>query len=324
MCTAATYKTNDFYFGRTLDYDITYPSEVTVTPRSFPFHFRNGNNVTRHYAIIGMAYNKNGFPLYFDAVNEVGLCIAGLNFAGNAKYCEESNYKENIAQFELIPRLLGQCKNVAEVRKVLEKTNITNTPFSADLPITPLHWIIADKTECITLEAVSDGIKIYENPIGILTNNPPFKEQLTNLKNYMNLSPKEPVNRFSDKIELSPYSRGMGAIGLPGDLSSESRFVRAAFVKLNSVSDKTEMDSIGQFFHILGSVCQVRGCCETENGKYEITQYSSCCNADKGIYYYTTYNNSTITAVNMNNENLNGSQTIIFPLISHEQVVFQN
>ncbi len=140
----------------------------------------------------------------------------------------------------------------------------------------------------------------------------------------MHLSPKNPQNYFSDKLLLHPYSRGMGALGLPGDLSSQSRFVRAAFVKMNAISGESESESVSQFFHILGSVDQQRGCCELENGKYEITIYTCCCNADKGIYYYTTYENHQITAVDLRKENLEGTQIICYPLRSKEQIYWQN
>ena len=165
---------------------------------------------------------------------------------------------------------------------------------------------------------------IYDNPVGVLTNNPPFDEQLFQLNNYMHLSPKTPKNSFSDKLSLNAYSRGMGALGLPGDLSSQSRFVRAAFVKMNSLSGNSENESVSQFFHILGAVDQQRGCCEVGEGKYEITIYTSCCNADKGIYYYTTYDNHQITAVNMYNEDLDGLCLLRYPLIKGEQIKTQN
>ena len=144
------------------------------------------------------------------------------------------------------------------------------------------------------------------------------------LNNYMNLSPKSPKNLFSDKLSLQAYSRGMGALGLPGDLSSQSRFVRVAFTKMNSVSGSTESESVSQFFHILGSVDQQRGCCEVADGKYEITIYTSCCNVDKGIYYYTSYDNHQITAVDMNKEDLDGNSLIRYELIKGEQINNQN
>lgn len=158
----------------------------------------------------------------------------------------------------------------------------------------------------------------------MLTNNPPFDKQMFNLNNYMNLSPKSPKNNFSDKLNLNMYSRGMGAIGLPGDLSSQSRFVRAAFVKTNSVSGETESESVSQFFHILGAVEQQKGCCEVSDGKFEYTIYTSCCNGDKGIYYYTAYENHQIIGVDMNKENLNSDKLICYPLIQGEQIKIQN
>jgi choloylglycine hydrolase len=144
------------------------------------------------------------------------------------------------------------------------------------------------------------------------------------LNNYMYLSPKSPENNFSKKLNLDVYSRGMGAIGLPGDLSSQSRFVRASYVKMNSISKEDENSSVSQFFHILGSVDQQRGCCNLGDGKFEITIYTSCCNATKGIYYYTTYDNHQITAVDMNKENLDGKELIRYPLITQGQVMQQN
>lgn len=324
MCTAATYKTNDFYFGRTLDYEFSYGDEVVITPRCYEFSFRKAGVMKSHYAMIGMAYVAGDYPLYYDAVNEKGLGIAGLNFVGNAVYNNETPDADNIAQFELIPWILGQCASVREARKLLTRLNITNIPFSDALPLAQLHWIIADKEGAITVESVEDGLKIYDNPAGVLTNNPPFDEQMFNLNNYMRLSPKSPENLFSEKLPLKNYSRGMGALGLPGDLSSQSRFVRVAFVKMNSVSDGTEKESVSQFFHILGSVDQQRGCCDVGEGKYEITIYTSCCNADKGIYYYTTYDNHQISAVDMHKENLDGASLLRFKLVTGEQINLVN
>jgi choloylglycine hydrolase len=324
MCTAATYKTKDFYFGRTLDYEFSYGDQVTITPRNYQFNFRELPSQNTHYSIIGMAYVTENYPLYYDAVNEKGLGIAGLNFVGNAYYCDKIEGKDNVAQFELIPWILSQCATVAETKTLLKNINITNTTFNKKLPLAQLHWIIADSNEAITLEAVKDGIKIYDNPVGVLTNNPPFDKQMFALNNYMHLSPKSPKNSFSESLNLETYSRGMGALGLPGDLSSQSRFVKVAYVKMNSVSKSDESSSVSQFFHILNSVDQQRGCCDVGNGKYEITIYTSCCNASKGIFYYTTYDNHQITAIDMNRENLESDKLICYPLIQEEQINRQN
>lgn len=324
MCTAVTYKTKDFYFGRTLDYDFSYGDEVVIMPRNYSFPFRDMGVLETHYAMIGMALVKDDYPLYHEAVNEKGLGMAGLNFVDNAVFSDEMPGKDNVATFEFIPWILSECATVKEARKRMEKLNLTKESFSEKLPVAQLHWIIADRDEAITVEAVKEGIKIYDNPAGVLTNNPPFEEQMFMLNNYMHLSPKSPKNLFSKELPLHVYSRGMGALGLPGDLSSPSRFVRTAFVKMNSVSGDSEEESVSQFFHILGAVDQQKGCCDVGEGKYEITLYTCCCNADKGIYYYTTYDNHQITAVDMHKEDLDGSLLVRYSLIEGEQIKRQN
>lgn len=324
MCTAATYRTRDFYFGRTLDYEDSYGEEVTITPRSYPFRFRAGNTLERHYAMIGMAHVAEGYPLYYDAVNEKGLGMAGLNFVGSAVYRGPAPDRDNVETFELIPWVLGSCATVEEARTRLGRLNLTGGAFSAALPAAQLHWIIADREGAIVVESVKDGLRVYDNPAGVLANNPPFDEQLFNLNNYMALSPRQPRNNFSSQLDLTHYSRGMGALGLPGDLSSQSRFVRAAFVRLNSISGDSEEESVSQFFHILNSVDQQRGCCEVAPGAYEYTIYTSCCNADRGIYYYTTYGNHQISAVKLHQADLDGADLVRYPLVAGEQIRFQN
>ncbi len=324
MCTAITYSTKAHYFGRTLDNECSYGEEITITPRCYPFHFRKLGTMNRHYAMIGMAYVIENCPLYYDAVNEKGLGMAGLNFIGNAYYGNEMPDKDNIAPFEFIPWILGQCDSVEEARNLLHKVHLIAMDYNEKLPYAELHWIIADDKEAITVESVQEGLKIYDNPVGVLTNNPVFDIQMFNLNNYMQLSVQPPVNHFSHQLKLSPYSLGMGAIGMPGDMSSTSRFVRAAFTKLNSVSGGSERESVSQFFHIMESVSQPRGCVEWDTGSYEVTMYTSCCNLDSGIYYYTTYENHQITAVDMNKENLEGCRLVRYLPILGEQIRCQN
>lgn len=354
MCTAVTYKTKDHYFGRNLDYEFSYHETVTVTPRNYPFHFRKMGDISTHYAMIGMAYVVDDYPLYYDATNEKGLSIAGLNFPGNADYKPFVEGKENVSPFELIPWILSQCATVEEAKILLGRMNLWNENFSEELLLSPLHWIISDRDGSITLESVKDGLKIYENPMGILTNNPPFDYQMFNLNNYMHLTKETPVNTFAggyefaendsvlsdsvscdsivgnsvsggkSRLELQAYSRGMGGLGLPGDLSSMSRFVKAAFTKMNAVSGDSEMESVSQFFHIIKSVEQQRGCVHMGNNMYEITIYSSCCNTDKGIYYYTTYENSQICAVDMHRENLDGEHLVLYMVLDEQKIFYQN
>ena len=327
MCTAVTYKTKDHYFGRNLDLEYSYKETVTVTPRNYGFHFRKMGKMESHYAMIGMAYVAGGYPLYYDATNEKGLSAAGLNFPGSADYKSYCDGKANVTPFELIPWILSQCATVTEAEVLLERINLLNENFSDELPLSPLHWIFSDRDRSITLESIKSGIKIHENPVGVLTNNPTFDYHLFNLNNYMSLTKGDPQNTFAgDKgdLTLTTSSRGMGSMGLPGDASSMSRFIKAAFVKMNSLSGDSEAESVSQFFHILKSVEMQRGCVLLANGLYEITIYSSCCNTDRGIYYYTTYDNSQIHAVDMYREDLLGSELIAYPLKKDQEISYQN
>ena len=314
MCTAISYQAKEHYFGRNLDVECGYEESVVITPRNYELVFRMLPTLKRHYAMIGIAYERDQYPLYYDATNEKGLSVAGLLFTGNAYYGTAVENRDNLSAFELIPWLLGQCADVREALVLLNRICLVEIPFCEQLPLTPLHWMIADKERCIVLEAVKEGIKIHQNPVGVLTNNPPFEYQMMNLKNYRGLSNEAGENRFAKGLELEEYSRGMGAMGLPGDLSSMSRFVRASFHKMNSVTGETEMQNVNQFFHLLGSVEMPKGSLKMENGQYEMTRYSSCCNTERGIYYYTTYENRRIRKVELWNEDLEQEKLVEYPI----------
>ncbi len=324
MCTALSFLTRGHYFGRTLDLEFHYDERVAVSPRNMPFHFRKMGELSRHHALIGMATVVGGVPLYYEATNEKGLSMAGLNFPGSAFYPEAAEGKDNVAPFEFIPWILGQCDDLAQARKLVERINVIDLLFDEGFPTATLHWMIADRSGSIVVESMADGLHVHDNPVGVMTNNPPFPMQMMNLTNYMNLSREPAVNRMAPALNLAAYSRGMGAMGLPGDLSSASRFVKCAFTKFNSLCGEGEMESVSQFFHILGSVEQQRGCVHMGEGKYEITFYTSCCNTDTGVYYYTTYDNRSITGVDLHRENLEGDAVIAYPLRTEQRITMEN
>lgn len=323
MCTAMTYHTKDFYFGRNFDFEKSFGESVTMTPKNFPIVLKNGEVIKNHYSVMGMACVKDNYPLYYDAVNEKGFCVAALNFTDNAVYSSPKPCKENISYFEFVLWLSAKCVNVAEARKLLKNVNITDVRFSSKTSVSELHWILADKSECVTVESVSGGLFVYDNPVGVLTNNPPFPQQMFSLNNYMHLSSKNPKNTFAPGIDLKDYSRGMGGIGLPGDWSSQSRFVRSAFVRANARFENSENESVGRFFQMLDTVSQPKGCCDV-GGKYEVTLYSACCNADKGIYYYTTYDSRQIHAVNLRRTNTLGNELVVYPVDTCQNIFFVN
>ena len=324
MCTCISLKTKDSYFGRNLDLECRFGEKVVITPRNYEFKLRKEKTFKTKYAMIGMATVVDNYPLYAEASNEKGLSIAGLYFPDYAYYNNEEKDKINITPFELTPWILGNFENIEELKKDINNLNLINIYFSEKLQLTPMHWMISDKKDCIVLEQTKEGLKIYDNEVGVLTNSPPFIYHLTNLNNYLNLMPNFAENRFTDKIELKAYSNGMGTLGLPGDTSSASRFIRAAFNKLNSVCNFDEESSISQFFHILDSVSMVRGSTITKNNKYDITNYSCCINVDKGIYYYKTYENNQITAIKMNENNINSKELVFYELIEKQQIKYIN
>lgn len=309
MCTGLNFITKDnVLFGRNFDYEKSYKEQIVVTPRDYVFRFTNGDCNSKHSAIMGIgAGSVPEYPLYYDAMNEEGLCVAGLNFEGNAIYNNFDEDMTNIAPWEFIPFLLCYASDVSEVEGLLANANIVDIPYSDDLPNSPLHWIISDKEgNCIVVEPVYEGLKVYRNDVSVLTNNPQFPLQISELNKYRGLSTKNPDNSFG--VELDEYSRGMGAIGLCGDYSSTSRFVRASFVRANAYKDWFWYDNIYQFFHILGSVEQIKGLTELDNGEFEYTIYSDCYLEDK--LYFKSYNSCAILSRCFDDFDLESSELI--------------
>lgn len=325
MCTSMALKTRDFYFGRNMDIEHGFGGRVVVTPRNFPFSFRKCGEMRAHYAMIGVAAVRDGYPLYAEAVNEKGLGVAGLSFPENACYpSEETRGKDNVSPFELIPWLLGQCGSTVEARKKINEMHLVGIPFSEALPLSPLHWHIADREESIVLEPVKEGLRIYDNPAGVMTNNPPFDFHMENLNQYLNLTVDYPKNRFHPKAGLKPFGVGMGAVGLPGDFSPASRFVRETFLRFNSISGEDELESVTRYFHLMDAVSMPDGIVMTREGRFEKTEYTCCVNADKGIFYYKTYENNQITAVDMHRENLDGNALTEYSLVKTQQIHWIN
>lgn len=318
MCTAITYRAGHSFFGRNLDLEYHYKEAVTITPRNYRFPFEN----KPAHALIGIATTERNYPLYYDAMNEAGLAMAGLNFPHSAAYTPCKQSKKAIAPYEFIPWVLRRFSSVKEAAEKLRKITLCDVPFEG-FPQAKLHWMLSDKHQSITIEQTKNGLQLYSNPVDVLTNEPPFPYQMTNLANYRNLSVNQPDNNICPTVPLPLYSQGMGAMGLPGDVSSASRFVRAVFTNQNAKKQDDEAAAIGQFFHILNTVNQTEGCVAV-NDKLEKTVYTSCADQDNGIYYYTTYENSQITAVHLYHEDLNGTALIHYPLSFCQHIRMEN
>lgn len=324
MCTCISMKTQDIYFGRTMDLEYHFGEKVVVTPRNYSFALKSGESFETWYAMVGMATVADGYPLYADATNEKGLSIAGLNFPGNACYTEPHPGKLNLTPFELIPWAMGNFATLADLRRELDNVHLINIPFSPSMPLAELHWMASDGQNSVVIEQTDTGLHVYDNPAGVLTNNPDFPFQQMNLNTYMNLSSHPAENRFAKALHLKAYGRGMGAIGMPGDDSPTSRFVRACFYKANSMCGKDDASSISQFFHILDAVSIVRGSALLSDNQCYMTTYSCCANATRGVYYYKTYNNSQLTAVRMTDANKNAESLSMYELEEGQRVRFIN
>lgn len=321
MCTSIAFNTKDFYFGRNMDVGFNFGEQVVVTPRNYSFAFKKEKSLSSHYALIGMASVVDNYPLYAEAANEKGLCMAGLNFPEYAYFSEKSiEGKSNITPYEIIPWVLAQCENVMQARELLNNVNMISIPFKDGLPIAQLHWHIADKNESIVLESTTAGLNIYSNPLNVLTNPPGFEFHLTNTAQYLNLRTDQPSNIFSKEKNIKPFAKGMGSIGLPGDFSPVSRFIKAAYLLINSQCDSNDSSSIAHFFHLLDSVAVTDGAIIVEGTDKYITTYSCCINADKGEYYYKTYSNNQLTSVKMHNKNLDRKDLILYPLVTKQQI----
>lgn len=325
MCTSIVYNSSNHYFGRNLDLEVSFGEKVVITPRNYEFKYRKLPCQKNHYAIIGMSIINEGYPLYFDAANEKGLGMAGLNFDGPCHYYPEVENKENVTPFEFIPYILGSCSSVDEAKEKIAKISLVKINFSEKFQLSPLHWLIADQAgNSITVESTKDGLNVYDNPVGALTNNPEFPKQLLNLSNYQSVSPSEPVNTLAPNVALNTYSRGLGSHNLPGGMDSESRFVKVVFTKEHAPQGKDELENVTNYFHTLHAVEQQKGLDEVAPNTFEYTIYSDCMNLEKGIFYYTNYSNNQINAVDMHKADLDGSELVSFELLEQQNINFQN
>lgn len=322
MCTCLVMNNGDTYFGRNLDLDYPISQSIVVAPRNFPFKFRKLKSLNKHYAIFGIASVIDNFPLYFDATNEYGLSIAGLRFREEVKAHKPNPKKINLAQFEFIPYVLGTCRNVKEALEVIKNVEMLDDSFSKKVPSSNLHYMIADKKESYVIEFLSNGVSIYKNPYGVLTNSPPFPFHLENVRLYLNLTNELVESSNFGSLKLTSFTSGQGTYGLPGDVTSPSRFVKTTFLKFASKSSLEEEDNVNQFFRILDNVSFLKGEAKTSNDNYEYTMYTTCVNVNKLILYYKTYHNPTYNCLELTKLDLNKSDLYQYSL--NDKTIFNS
>ncbi|EIF6168114.1 MAG: choloylglycine hydrolase [Clostridium perfringens] len=313
MCTGLALETKDglHLFGRNMDIEYSFNQSIIFIPRNFKcVNKSNKKELTTKYAVLGMGTIFDDYPTFADGMNEKGLGCAGLNFPVYVSYSKEDiEGKTNIPVYNFLLWVLANFSSVEEVKEALKNANIVDIPISENIPNTTLHWMISDITgKSIVVEQTKEKLNVFDNNIGVLTNSPTFDWHVANLNQYVGLRYNQvPEFKLGDQ-SLTALGQGTGLVGLPGDFTPASRFIRVAFLRDAMIkNDKDSIDLI-EFFHILNNVAMVRGSTRTVEEKSDLTQYTSCMCLEKGIYYYNTYENNQINAIDMNKENLDGNE----------------
>ena len=299
MCTAISMRGAHHIFGRTLDLERSYGEQIAITPKNAPLRFLREGVLESHVPFVGVSCVREGTALYYDAISAAGLAMAALNFPESAVYHAPKEGFYNVASFELIPFILGRSRTMEEALSLLSRCNVTSDAFCADLPPSPLHWLLCDADRSVVVESVVEGLHVYDNPFGVLANEPPFPHHVARARELLHLSPVMPHNTLAPDVKLAPLSRGVGAMGLPGDFSSSSRFLRALFAAAHTESGGTERDEVARFFHVAGTVSVPRGCVRAEDGSSVCTVYTACGCTDTRTYYVSTYARREVRAVTL-------------------------
>lgn len=328
MCTGLTLKTKDEYtlFGRNMDLAYQFNQSVIITPRNFKYIDEfDGKEKQPKYASMGMASIIDNFPCYADGFNEKGVACAGLNFPQMAYFESDiDDDKVNVSAHGFIFWVLSNFASVDEVKKATENLAIINHPLNENTPEATLHWMVTDTTgKSTVIENTKDGLKVFDNPLGVLTNSPSFDWHLMNLNDYLSIKPTQPENTNWLECELKPMGVGMGTKGLPGGYSGVDRFIRIAYLK-SQIDDPENLNiAISQFNRMLQAVAMPVGAVISE-GSDDITIYTSCMILQKHEYIYTTYNNLTPHVISMDNEDLDGCEIKKFEYIDELKMEYQN
>jgi len=300
-------KNRNIFFGRTMDFSYKLDPEIYISPRDYKWNTGLDNNVINNkYKFIGIGQNI-GKITFADGTNELGLAGAVLFFPGYADYNNYENSTANrisIASIDIINFVLGNCSDVQDAIKTLNNINIIGVEDSVTNSVAPLHWIFVDnKGKCITVEKTSNGLQIFDNQLKVLANSPDFNWHMTNLKNYINISPVQQESVLWGDITVTPFGQGTGTFGLPGDYTSPSRFVRTAYLKSFTTVPTNDEEAINTCFNIMKAVTIPKGTVITKRGTDDYTQYTAFMSINSGDYYFNTYSNNQITKVSINQIN---------------------
>ncbi len=326
MCTGLQLKADDgsIVFARTMEFGIDINSEVIVIPRNHALkaHCDNGHEWQSKYAVVGA--NAEGLPLIADGVNEKGLAGGLFYFAKYAGYQAVDKGESALTSVDLATWMLTQYASVAEVKEAVQKIKVSDAIFKKWGFTLPVHYIFNDPTgACLVIEYIDGKINLHDNKLGVFANTPDFNWHLTNCSNYINLRPKD-----YDPIELSGNEvhgtgHGSGFLGMPGDFTPASRFIRVAAFKHTSAPTKDAHDTMLQAFHILNNFDIPFGAvrAETDGVIYtSSTLWTSAQDCTHQRYYFHTYDNRRIRFVDLNQCDLNAKDIRHFSMLSEAVV----
>lgn len=309
-CTGIRIKPKDgsIVVGRTLEFAADLESNVVVIPRAMEFigtapGDKPGVRWTMKYGSAGA--NAFGIPVIVDGLNEKGLAAAIFYFPGYAKYQKvtEADISKAIAPWELPTYLLGTCANVDEAAQAARSVLVGDVVQKNLGNVPPCHYIISDAGgHCAVIEYVDGELKIHNNPLGVITNSPTFDWHVTNLRNYINLTVNNVPPVDIDGLKLTGLGQGSGMLGLPGDFTPPSRFVRAVAFSQSALPVATARDGVLQAFHILNQFDIPKGAARgMDNGKQisDYTLWTSVSDLTNRCYYFRTFDNSRIREVDL-------------------------
>lgn len=303
MCTAITLQTyqKTAYLGRTMDFSYPLSPHVWSVPEGCRWRSAPSREELRDTCgFLAVGQKLDGILAFFDGVNQRGFAAAALYFAGYARYDDDAERPAGtqVASYDFLHYILGRCGSVEDLRTELEHTYIVGEKDPLTGTVAPLHWIAADRTgACAVLEQTEHGMELYRNPLGTLSNSPDFPWQMTNLRNYLETSPRQTEETRWGGVLLTPFGQAGGTVTLPGGFTSPERFVRAAYLKAHVPTPPSPSAAVNSFFQIMKSVSIPRGAVITARGTDDSTQYTALMNLQNGDCFFNTDENPQIFRV---------------------------
>jgi choloylglycine hydrolase len=330
-CTGIRIKPEDgsIISARTLEFGIDLDSNVIVIPRGKAFvgstpGGQPGLNWTTKYGAVGA--NAFGLSVLVDGVNEKGLGVGLFYFPGYAKYQEvrSTDVQRTLAPWELGAFLLGTTANVEEAVAAAQQVRVGEVVQKNFGFVPPCHFVLHDAAgHCSVIEYVGGELKVHANPLGVFSNSPTFDWHITNLRNYANLTVTNVPPVEMEGIKVSGFGQGNGLLGLPGDFTPPSRFVRAVAFSQSAVPVKTACEGTLQAFHILNQFDIPKGAVRDVTDGHEHAEYTlwtSASDLANRRFYFRTFANSQIRVVDLAQVDLSAKEIKTIPMAGDEAI----